>query len=75
MTRPTHITLCVDEVMVGVDVDQGPDGELEIQIEEIYPEGIYTERELKLLVKKELDKLKQENTLEILLNDLEAKNE
>ena len=73
MNRPTHINFCIDEVMLGVDVDQGPDGELEIQIEEIFPEGIYTERELKLLVKKELYKMKQENTLEILLNDLETK--
>ena len=73
MNRPTHINFCIDEVMLGVDVDQGPDGELEIQIEEIFPEGIYTERELKLLVKKELYKMKQENTLEILLNDMETK--
>ena len=70
------VNFCIDEVIVSADVEVDDDtGEFQIELLEVYPDGIYTERELKLLVKKELHQLREESRLEYLLNQLEGKNE
>jgi hypothetical protein len=70
MVTMSRINLCIDEVMVAVDVGVEVDdnNQLQIEILEIFPEGIYTEREIILLVKKELHQLREEKKLEFLLN-------
>ena len=72
----SKVNFCIDEVIVSADVEVDDDtGEFQIELLEVYPDGIYTERELKLLVKKELHQLIEEHKLEMLLNQLEEKNE
>lgn len=67
----TKYTTIIDDVFVSCTIDVDDNDKLTVEVEDYHPEGVYTEEELKNLVTKELENIKEENRLNFLLNELE----
>lgn len=68
----TQYTTIIDEVFVSCSVELDDDNKLIVEVEDFHPGDVYTEVELKNLVTKELNELREKNKLEFLLNQLEG---